>query len=167
MEKIPFATIMRLLNPRKVCRHTHVSLKVHDKELHEETMVVSRVETVPEREEEQRQHLTVHLRAKESEPLVDVLRAPVIGVYIERHDVMIELRGGLEPTQLHVRTAVPSYTTVLVLAVARQAERDAYLWNRAATNFTQIRSCFSHVDSWVAESVSFFFFFFFTPSDEF
>lgn len=82
---------------------------------------------MPERKKEQRHDLTIYLRTEELQSLVDVLGAPMIGIYVEREDIMTELRGGLESTQLHVRTAVPSGKTGLVLSVMRQAKGDAHL----------------------------------------
>lgn len=100
------------------------------------------MQTVPDGKEEQRCHLTVYLRAQKSQSLVDVLRAPVIGVYIERHNVVIELRGALERSQLHVRATVPLDTARWILSVVRQTEGDAHLqYDQSIARFARVCVC--------------------------
>lgn len=72
---------------------------------------------MPDSEEKQRHYLAVHLRAQKLQSFVDVLGAPLIGVYVEREDVVIKLRGGFERPQSDVGATVPLHATLGVHSV--------------------------------------------------
>lgn len=107
--------------------YTYISLKIHYDKFHKEIMIVSRVKTVPESKEEQCYYLTVHFWTQKLYSLINVLGTPVIGVYVEWENVVIELRGSFECSQFDVCATVPFNMTFGILSIMRETKSDAHL----------------------------------------
>lgn len=85
---------------------------------------------MPHGKEGQSGQLTVKLRAEEFQSLVNVFRAPVICIDVERQNVMVEFRGIFKSPEFYVSATIPLVTSVFVFSIVRQTEYDANLRRR-------------------------------------
>ena len=79
---------------------------------------------MPDRQEEQGDHLGNSSAAEELQSLVDVDGNPVVGGDVEALYDVVELRGGLQPPDLDVSTATPVRCAVLSEASEGEAGDD-------------------------------------------
>lgn len=107
--------------------NTHVFLHIHNDELDEEALIISAVIAVPDSKEYQSRRLAVNSRPQELQPFIDILGTPMIGICVERSNVVTELSSVLEHKKLHILTTVPFLLPVFLLAVVRYPESDTGL----------------------------------------
>jgi len=85
------------------------------------------MKTMPESKEEQCRYLTVHFWTQKLQSLINVLGTPIIGVYVERENVVIKLRGSFECSQFNIRTTVPFNTTFRIFSIICETKGDTHL----------------------------------------